>query len=36
MRYIDKLIGSGKQANAIQLGLGCVSLGDTAEFWMGI
>lgn len=36
MRYIDKLIGSGKQGNAIQFGLGCVSLGDSSEFGMRI
>lgn len=34
--YIDKIISSGKQGNAIQFGLGCVSLEDSSEFGMRI
>lgn len=34
--YIDKFISSGKQGNAIQFGLGCVSLEDSSEFRMRI
>lgn len=36
VKYIAKLIGSGKQGNVIQFGLGFVTLGDSSEFGTSI